>query len=155
MKTSTIILALLLSACNSKESKAINKLQKDNDPQTETCTCEKINNDETVVYATNIHVKKDSPNNTLEFRCASVLEGTASVSDINGNDERCAAMYSIECVSSVNKELELSPDFKYFTDQLQLQDMFFEDLKNKDDDYFEFRLSPDKKIISISRINMN
>ncbi|MEJ5103967.1 hypothetical protein [Chryseobacterium sp. MYb328] len=151
MKTTLLIAALLISACNCKESKSINK----SNPQTGICACEKINNNETIVYATNIHIKKDAENSLLEFRCASILIGTASVSDISGNNEHCEAMYSIQCVSSVNKELQLSTNFKYFTDKLQSKDMFFEDLKNNEDDYFEFRLAPDRKIISISRLNIH
>ncbi len=155
MKTSIpIIIAILLSACNSKESKSINTSQSGQNLQSKACACEKPNEKETVIYATNIHLKKEGHNNVLEFHCASVLKGTASVSDVNGNDEHCVAMYDIECVSSANKSLPLSENFKYFTDKMQSQSIFFEDLKSKEN-YFELSLDPDKKVISISRLNMN
>lgn len=155
MKTSVpIIIAILLSACNSKESKSINTSQGWQSLHSEACACEKQGKEETVMYATNIHVKKGGQNNILEFHCATILEGTASVSDANGNDARCVAMYDIECVSSVNKSLQLSENFKYFTDKMQSQSIFFEDLKSKEN-YFELSLDPEKKVISISRLNMN
>jgi hypothetical protein len=152
MKIILLIVILLFSACNKNESKGMNISSY---AQKEVCTCEKIDHDETIVYATGIHIKKEAENHILKFRCASVLIGTASVDDINGNNEHCEAMYSIQCVSSVNQELQLSPSFKYFTDKLQSQDLFFKDLKSKEDNYFEFRLAPDKSIISISRLNIH
>lgn len=134
---------------------ACNKNQTNNKGlATAVCDCEKTSSRDTIIFATDVHVKKETNRNLLIFRCASVLTGTASVSDINGNNEHCEAMYDVQCVSSVDTSLPLSESFQYFTDHLQVQNLFFEDVKEKKEDYFELTLGPDRKIISVSRLNI-
>lgn len=155
MKTSvSIITTLLLAACSSNESKGFHKPENNRSLKTETCACENSDKEESVVYTTKTYIK-GVQNNVLEFRCISVLKGTASVSDTSGNNEQCITMYSIQCVSSANKSLPLSEKFEYFTDKLQPQAVFFEDIKSKENYYFELSLDPEKKITSISRLKMD
>lgn len=147
------ILVLMLSACN-KEKNGNHRIHTDNPFRKEPCTCETTIKTDTIVFATDVRLKEEAKKPMLIFRCASILIGTASVSDVNGNNEHCEAMYDVQCVSSADTALPLSGDFKYFTDQLQLQQLFFEDLKSKEDHYFELRLDKDRKINSISRLNI-
>jgi len=147
------ILVLMLSACN-KEKNGNHRIQNDNSFRKELYVCEKTIKTDTIVFATDVRLKEEAKNMILTFRCASILTGTASVSDVNGNNEHCEAMYDVQCVSSVDTGLQLSKDFKYFTDQLQLQQLFFEDLKSKEDHYFELRLDKDRKINSITRLHI-
>ncbi|WP_131724354.1 hypothetical protein [Chryseobacterium indologenes] len=145
------VLILMLSACN-KEQNRNHTLNNDNFFRQEPCACEKAIKTDTIISATDIRLKKEAKNITLVFRCASIVTGTASVSDVHGNNEHCEALYDVQCVSSVDARLQLSGDFKYFTDQLRLQQLFFEDLKSNAEYYFEFRLDKDRKINSISRL---
>jgi len=147
------ILVLMLSACN-KEKNGNHRIHNNNPFRKEPCDCEKTVKTDTIIFAAEVRLKEEAKNTMLAFRCASILTGTASVSDVNGNNEHCEAMYDVQCVSSVDITLPLSGDFKYFTDQLQLQQLFFEDLKSKEDHYFELRLDNDRKINSITKLNI-
>lgn len=144
------ILILALSAC-SKES---GKNNTDSISRTASCTCNEDIKADNAVFATNVRLKKEAENYVLIFHCASVLTGTASVSDVNGNNEHCEAMYEVGCVSSDNTRLQLSEDFTYFTDQLLPQPQFFEEVKTDENYYFEFTLGQDKKIKSIAKLNI-
>jgi hypothetical protein len=143
---------MMLFSCHKKQTDG-NQNTLNNNFQ-EACTCEEAMKTDSVIFATHVRLEKKANQNILVFRCASVVTGTASVSNINGNDAYCEAIYDIQCTSSAGKSLELSSGFKYFTDEMKSQSLFFEDLKSHGNNYFEFELGRDRKISSISKLNI-
>ncbi|TJZ62947.1 hypothetical protein FAZ15_01195 [Sphingobacterium olei] len=139
-------LVITLSACTN-----INTQTGKNNKQ-ESCRCEMIENYNDV-FATNVTIKDKSQPNILSFHCADIDIGTASVSDENGENEREKAIYDIRCVSSTAQTIELSDDFKYFTDRMQSQTDFFRVLKGGEKHFFEFTLER-RKVISIAKLDV-
>ncbi|WP_312301723.1 hypothetical protein [Chryseobacterium sp.] len=147
-----ILIILIFSSCGRNDAKKNNS---HHDDRKASCTCLETIKKDTTIFATDVRLKKETENDILVFHCASVLTGTASVNDMDSNNEYCETMYDIQCISSVDSYMQLSENFQYFTGKLQSQDLFFEDLKRGKDYYFELSSAPDGKIISISRLNIN
>lgn len=119
----------------------------------ETCICDKTIDRDSVVYATNVAIEDQLNKSVLSFHCADIDLGTASVSDENGENEHSKAIYDIRCVSSTAHSIELSDDFKYFTDIMQSQKDFFSVLKNGKKHFFEFTLEK-RKVKSILKLDI-
>lgn len=139
MKTILLfIIALVFSSCT-----------------TDGCACDKMSKNDSIIYATDIQIEKEKNKMILMFHCATIVTGIASMSDLNGNNEHCENMYDVQCVSYKNTPLQLSENFKYFTDIMQPQDIFFKELQNKENSYFELTLDSERKITSISKLNIH
>lgn len=119
----------------------------------ESCMCETTKENNNDVFATDITIKDNSKPNILSFHCADIDRGTASVSDENGENEHDKAIYDIRCVSSREQTIELSEDFKYFTDIMQSQEDFFRVLKGAKKHFFEFTLEK-RKVKSIVKLDI-
>ncbi len=139
---------LILFSCSSSI-----KSQDSNRGQS-SCTCAETLNADTIIFATNVRLKKTSAGNSLLFNCASVEKGIASVSDENGENEREQYIYDINCISATDHSIELSEDFKYFTEILQPQEHFFEAIKNSEKLFFEFTLE-DRKVKLVLKLNID
>lgn len=136
-----------LFACNGS------KTQPGHNNQQETCLCEKTIKSDSVVYATNVTIKNEHNRSLLLFHCADIDLGTASVSDENGENEHENAIYDIRCVTSTTHSIELSNDFKYFTDIMQSQADFVNVLKDGKKHFFEFSLA-EMKVKSILKLDI-
>lgn len=106
----------------------------------EACICEKTIAADSVIFATNVTIKDEPNKRVLLFHCAAIETGTASVSDENGENEHEKAIYDIRCISPTMHSMELSSDFKFFTDAMQSQADFFNVLKDGKKHFFEFTL---------------
>ena len=126
------------------------------------CDCEKTIKTDSVFFATDVELKKDFKHNQIVFKCATIETAIASVSDLDGNNERCENLYGIKCTSNNKEELGLKNDFAYFSDEMQNMDLtaegtrqlFFEDLQSKEQIYFEFNLNKNREIIAISKLTV-
>ena len=105
--------------------------------------------------------KKENNQIVLLFNCATIETAIASISDLNGNNERCENIYDIKCISNLKKELNLSPNFSYHSDEMRnmdltakgAEDLFFEDIMNNKKNFFEFNVNQEKEIYAISKLN--
>ncbi|MGQ7855768.1 hypothetical protein ACUN24_16160 [Pedobacter sp. WC2501] len=140
-------LIVMLSACTGSNT------QTDKYSQQEVCICENTIETDSTVFATNVTIKKESDRTVLLFHCASIETGIASVSDKNGDNEQEKAIYDIRCISPATHNIELSGDFKYFTDAMKSQDNFFKILKDGKKHFFEFTLKK-RKVESISKLDI-
>jgi hypothetical protein len=138
---------IILFACNGS------KTQPGHNTQQETCLCEKTIESDSVVYATNVTIEDQLNKSVLSFHCAHIDLGTASVSDENGENEHEKAIYDIRCITSTTHSIELSDDFKYFTDIMQLQADFVNVLKDGKKHFFEFSLA-EMKVKSILKLDI-
>jgi len=138
---------ITLFACNGS------KTQPGHNTQQKTCLCEKTIESDSVVYATNVTIEDQLDKSVLSFYCADIDLGTASVSDENGENEHSKAIYDIRCVSSTTHSIELSNEFKYFTDIMQSQADFFNVLKDDKKYFFEFSLAG-RKVTSILKLDI-
>ncbi len=120
-----------------------------NNQRKEPCHCEKTFGTDSIVFATNVQLKNEVDGKVLRFHCSSIERGIASIS--NENEQY---IYDINCVSTVEHSLELSKDFKYFTEAMQSQEDFFKVLKGGEKLFFEFTLE-DRKIRSVLKLNID
>lgn len=138
---------IMLSACTGVTT------QIGHNTQQESCLCEKTIETDSMMFATNVTIKNEHNKSVLSFHCADIDLGTASISDENGENEREKAIYDIRCVSSITHSIELSNDFKYFTDMMQSQADFFSVLKDDKKYFFEFTIEG-RKVKSILKLDI-
>jgi hypothetical protein len=143
-KIISFITMTTLFACNGS------KTQPGHNNHQDPCICERTIESDSVLFATNVTIKD---RNVLLFHCAAIETGIASVSDENGENEHERAIYDIRCVSSTRHSIELSDDFKYFTDIMQSQADFFSLLKDGKKHFFEFTLEG-RKVKSILKLDI-
>ncbi len=152
--TIILILTLTIFSCNGKKENSIGEIFKH-------CECEKTIKSDSIFFATNIQVDKKSEQCILTVNCATIETAIASVSDINGNSEHCENLYDIECISYSKEKLKLTKNFTYHSSEMQnmditsegAQDLFFEELKNSNQKYFELNLNNKREVITISKLN--
>lgn len=140
-----LVIIVIFSACSSSK--------KQDDKQISFCACEKEVQKDSVIFATNVRLKEGLKGKSLRFNCAAIETGIASISDENGRNEREKFIYDISCVATTDQSLELSQDFKYFTEEMQAQKDFYHVIHDNQKLVFEFRMEG-TKIISISKLNM-
>lgn len=133
--------------------KDTDRLKPGHNNQQKPCICERMIETDSVVFATNVTIKDQLNRSILLFHCAAIETGIASVSDENGENEREKAIFDIRCVSSTTHSIELSYDFKYFTDIMQSQADFFNVLKDGKKHFFEFTLE-ERKVKSILNLDI-
>ena len=148
-----LILTLTIFSCTGKKENSLGEIFKD-------CECEKTIKSDSIFFAANIQSKRETEQHVLIFNCATIETAIASVSDINGNNERCENLYDIKCISNSNKILKLAKNFTYNSAEMQNMDitsegaqyLFFEEIKNNNKKYFEFNLNNKREIIAISKL---
>lgn len=140
-------LIITLSACTG------NNTQTGKHNQQESCRCERTIKTDSIIFATNVTIKEEPNRRLLLFHCAAIETGIASVSDENGENEHEKAIYDIRCISPTAHGIELSSDFKYFTDTMQSQADFFNALKGGKKQFFEFTLEK-RKVQSILKLDI-
>lgn len=122
--------------------------------QTRPCACEKTMEKDSVMFVTNVRLMEDRKDRTLLFNCADIQMGVASISDENGLNEREKFIYDVGGVSAVDQRFNLSEDFKYFTEEMQTEEDFFNTIRENKKLFFEFTVEA-KKIKSIWKLNMD
>ena len=121
--------------------------------QTRPCACEKTMEKDSVMFVTNVRLTEEGKERSLLFNCADIQMGVASVSDENGLNEREKFIFDVGGVSAVDQRFDLSEDFKYFTEEMQTQEDFFNTIRENKKLFFEFTVEA-KKIKSIWKLNM-
>lgn len=147
-KIISVTMIITLSACNDS------KMPPGNINQRESCVCERAIENDNVIFATNVTIKEKLNQAILSFNCATIEKGIASASDENGEHEYEKAIYDIRCISLTAHSIELSNDFKYFTDIMQSQVDFFNVLKDGKKHFFEFNLEG-RKVKSILKLDID
>lgn len=124
------------------------------------CECEKTLKTDSIFYATNLVLKKETKANLIVFKCAEIETAIASVSDMDGLNERCKNLYDIKCTSNTNQELPLRIDFSYFSEDIQnmkltkeaAQHHFFEELNSEKIKYYEFNVNAAREITAVTKL---
>ncbi|APT23253.1 hypothetical protein B0A78_13945 [Flavobacterium columnare NBRC 100251 = ATCC 23463] len=150
-----IMLLFSLLSCDNRKIKSSLGLSK-------YCNCENEIKPDTVFYATKIQLNKRENKNILKFNCANLSIGIASVEDENREGEYCANLYDIECVTDYSKEYILAEKFTYYSSASKhldatskdAQNLFFSEIKNIQNLYFEFKMNNNKEIISINKLDI-
>lgn len=148
MKT-VIYVGLLLTFLACKGGGSPNKTKQ----QTSACACEKTMEKDSIIFVTNVRLTEEGKERSLLFNCADIQMGVASISDENGQNEREKFIFDVGGVSAVDQRFDLSEDFKYFTEEMQTQEDFFNTIWENKKLFFEFTVEA-KKIKSIWKLNM-
>ncbi len=150
----TLSFMLLLLSCKESDN------TKNKQVLSGSCTCEERQDTDTVFFATKVQVQEVNGQKLIHYNCAAIAVGTASVSD-EGGAEHCENLYELECVSNKKGSLALSDSFSYFTEETMVmkmssagaRDLFFETLKRKQTEYFEFTVV-NRELKAISKLKM-
>lgn len=148
-----IILLLFLFSCGEQKQNPTTALFKE-------CECEKTIKTDSIFYATNLVLKKETKAHSIVFKCAEIETAIASVSDLHGGNERCKNLYDINCTSNTNQELPLRKDFSYFSEDIQnmkltkeaAQHHFFDELNSEKIKYYEFNLNTAREITAVTKL---
>lgn len=148
MKIVTFLVILVcLFSCNYNES------GKSTPQSTPACACEETIETDSVLFVKNIRLQEEGEGKVLLFNCAAIDRGVAAISDENGRNEREKFIYDVKCVSVVDQRLELSEDFKYFTEEMQTPSDFFKVIRNHPGLFFEITVKA-KKIKSVWKLDV-
>lgn len=143
-----IIIYTLFSCNNSDKGKSAHKTKH------LPCNCEQVVGIDSVLFATNIQIKKEGNRRVLLFNCATIQTGIASISDAEGKNEREKFIYNLECVSTIQQRQNLSDDFKYYTESMQSPEDFFKVLKEDKKLFYELTFEK-QEIKSILKVELD